>query len=281
MARPSLRPDEIESFRERLCDAAMQTFAEQGYDAVTLRALAEKLGCSHATPYRYFADKREIFAAVCALGFDRFADALERAARGVDDPEERLRALGRAYFRFATTRAARVPDHVRAARVRRRAAPRSYKVKEIRSWQAILQAVELAVQAGVLAGDPDTRRAPDVGRATRAGVAPPGGQARRSAKSAKSLLEPLLDTAVRRHAGRPEPPRKGESDERSRRDLAAITRTCKGAFAPYLHEDETTPLEVSGRDPARAPRHARTATARTRSSRRARAWRTTGSTATG
>ena len=91
MARPALRPDEIESFRARLCETAMQMFADDGYDAVTLRALAEKLGCSHALPYRYFADKKEIFAAVCALGFERFAAALERAAAGVDDPEERLR----------------------------------------------------------------------------------------------------------------------------------------------------------------------------------------------
>ena len=54
----------------------------------------------------------------------------------------------------------------------------------------------------------------------------------------------------------------------------------QGGFAPYLHEDETTPLEVVGRDPARARAARCTATARTRSSRRAAGWRTTGSTAT-
>jgi AcrR family transcriptional regulator len=136
VARPSLRPDEIESFRERLCDAAMETFAEQGYEAVTLRGLAEKLGCSHATPYRYFADKREIFAAVCALGFDRFADALERAARGVADPEERLRAIGRAYFKFAMSQphAYRIMFELREPV----GAPHPhYKIKELRSWQVL------------------------------------------------------------------------------------------------------------------------------------------------
>ena len=192
MARPSLRPDEIESFRERLCDAAMETFAEEGYEAVTLRGLAEKLGCSHATPYRYFADKQEIFAAVCALGFDRFADALERAARGIDDPEERLRALGRAYFRFATTQ----PHAYRIMFELRESAgvshPR-YKVKEIRSWQAILQAVELAIQADVLTGDPDV-----VAHQMWAGlhglVSLHLSGKLSLGKSAKSLLEPLMDT---------------------------------------------------------------------------------------
>ena len=153
MARPALRPDEIESFRARLCETAMQMFADDGYEAVTLRALAEKLGCSHALPYRYFANKQEIFAAVCALGFERFAEALERAAAGVDDPEQRLRVLARAYFRFAL----REPHAYRIMfelREPDRAANARYRVKEIRSWQVLLQAVELAVQAGVLAGDP-------------------------------------------------------------------------------------------------------------------------------
>jgi len=153
MARPALRPDEIESFRARLCETAMQMFADDGYEAVTLRALAEKLGCSHALPYRYFADKKEIFAAVCALGFERFAAALERAAAGVDDPEERLRVLARAYFRFAL----REPHAYRIMfelREPEREANAEYRVKEIRSWQVLLQAVELAVQAGVLAGEP-------------------------------------------------------------------------------------------------------------------------------
>jgi len=154
MARPALRPDEIESFRARLCETAMQMFADDGYEAVTLRALAEKLGCSHALPYRYFANKQEIFAAVCALGFERFAEALERAAAGVDDPEQRLRVLARAYFRFAL----REPHAYRIMfelREPDRAANARYRVKEIRSWQVLLQAVELAVQAGVLAGDPE------------------------------------------------------------------------------------------------------------------------------
>jgi len=194
VARPSLRPEEIESFRERLCDVAMQTFAEEGYEAVTLRGLAEKLGCSHATPYRYFADKREIFAAVCALGFDRFADALERAARGVSDPEERVRAIGRAYFKFAMSEphAYRIMFELREPV----GAPNPrYKVKEIRSWQAILQAVELAVQAGALAGDPDL-----VAHQMWAGlhglVSLHLAGKLELGKSARSLFEPLLDTMI-------------------------------------------------------------------------------------
>jgi AcrR family transcriptional regulator len=194
MARPALRPDEIESFRARLCEVAMQTFADEGYQAVTLRALAEKLGCSHALPYRYFADKQEIFAAVCALGFDRFADALERAAKGVADPERRLRVLGEAYFRFAL----REPHAYRIMfelREPEREAKPQYRVKEIRSWQVLLHAVELAVQAGVLAGEPELiahqlwaglHGLVSLHLAGKLGLG----------RSAREVLEPLLDTLL-------------------------------------------------------------------------------------
>jgi len=194
MARPALRPDEILSFKARLCETAMQMFADEGYEAVTLRALAEKLGCSHALPYRYFADKREIFAAVCGLGFERFADALEDAARGVDDPEERLRVLARAYFRFALREphAYRIMFELRESYD---AVPAEYRVKEIRSWQALLQAVELAVQADVLSGDPLTlahqfwaglHGLVSLHLANKLGLG----------RDAADLLEPLMDTLL-------------------------------------------------------------------------------------
>ena len=62
--------------------------------------------------------------------------------------------LGRAYFEFAL----REPHAYRIMFELREPASADfpqYKVKEIRSWQALLQAVELAVQANVLAGEPD------------------------------------------------------------------------------------------------------------------------------
>ena len=44
-----------------------------------MRQLAAELGVSPMTPYRYFEDKDDILAAVRANGFNRFAEALERA----------------------------------------------------------------------------------------------------------------------------------------------------------------------------------------------------------
>ena len=80
MPRAALTEGEIESFRERICQAAARLFAENGYEAVTLRAIAAELGCSPMTPYRYFANKEEIFRAVRLAGFEDFGRRIHEAA---------------------------------------------------------------------------------------------------------------------------------------------------------------------------------------------------------
>jgi AcrR family transcriptional regulator len=97
-----LTPDDVEQFRQRLCDAAEHLFAQHGIDAVTLRQIATALGVSTMTPYRYFKDKDAILAAVRARAFDRHAEALENArAAPAPDPAARSNAIGAAYVRFA------------------------------------------------------------------------------------------------------------------------------------------------------------------------------------
>jgi AcrR family transcriptional regulator len=92
---------DVADFRERLCEAAERLFAEQGPEAVTMRQLAAELGVSPMTPYRYFRDKDDILAAVRTNGFNRFAEALERARGNAGDSRLRGAAVGAAYVDFA------------------------------------------------------------------------------------------------------------------------------------------------------------------------------------
>jgi AcrR family transcriptional regulator len=96
-----LSDTDVADFRERLCEAAERLFAERGPDAVTMRQLASELGVSPMTPYRYFEDKNDILAAVRANGFNRFADALERARNSAVGASARGSAVGEAYVDFA------------------------------------------------------------------------------------------------------------------------------------------------------------------------------------
>jgi len=92
---------DIAEFREVLCRAATERFARYGYDGVTMRQIAEDLGCSPKTPYRYFRNKDEIVAMVRAAAFRRFADGLDAAGAGVSVPAERARKVGKAYLDMA------------------------------------------------------------------------------------------------------------------------------------------------------------------------------------
>jgi AcrR family transcriptional regulator len=96
-----LTEQDIADFRAELCKVATERFARFGYEGVTMRQLAEALGCSPKTPYRYFKDKADILATVRAQAFGRFADALEKAASAAPDAGSRGRAIGEAYLNFA------------------------------------------------------------------------------------------------------------------------------------------------------------------------------------
>lgn len=96
-----LSESDVADFRERLCEVAERLFAEKGPDAVTMRQLAAELGVSPMTPYRYFADKEDILAAVRTNGFNRFAEALEKAYATAGSVRARGAAVGEAYVKFA------------------------------------------------------------------------------------------------------------------------------------------------------------------------------------
>lgn len=91
----------VGEFRERLIDAAERLFAAHGLEAVTMRQLAAELGVSPMTPYRYFADKGAILAAVRARAFRRHAEALEAARAGKARDVDGTSTISRAYVRFA------------------------------------------------------------------------------------------------------------------------------------------------------------------------------------
>jgi AcrR family transcriptional regulator len=92
---------EVQDFRRRLLAVAERAFADQGVEGVSVRQLAQQLGCSAMTPYRYFRDKNEILAAVTAAALDRCSGALEAAFAAPGNAWERSAAVRQAYLRFA------------------------------------------------------------------------------------------------------------------------------------------------------------------------------------
>ena len=101
------RQRERTEIREKILDAALEFFANQGAEGVTMRALADAIEYSPPVLYAHFRDKDAIIQELCfrqirELGkvFVTFADL---------DPLERLRRVGYSYVDFAIEH----PSHFR------------------------------------------------------------------------------------------------------------------------------------------------------------------------
>src|SRR5918998_3534570 len=94
------REQEKENLSRAILDAAASLFLEQGYEGLSMRQIAERIGYSATTIYRYYEDKDDLLFAIVREGFLRFGKQLAKAAASSDDPRARLAALGNAYIEF-------------------------------------------------------------------------------------------------------------------------------------------------------------------------------------
>jgi AcrR family transcriptional regulator len=83
-----------------LVDVAVDLIAERGVRDFSLAEASRRLGVTVAAPYRHFADREELLAAVAVRAIGTLAGTLAAAAPGAE-PGARLAALAAAYVRFA------------------------------------------------------------------------------------------------------------------------------------------------------------------------------------
>jgi AcrR family transcriptional regulator len=88
--------------RERqLLELAEALFAERGYAGASMDELARRAGVTKPVVYELFGSKDGLFAACVDRSIERLAADIATAVRAQDDPEQRLRAGGLAFIRFA------------------------------------------------------------------------------------------------------------------------------------------------------------------------------------
>jgi AcrR family transcriptional regulator len=96
-----------ESTRARLVATATELFAERGYEATSVEQVLARAGVSKGSLYHHFASKDALFEAVLDAVEAGVAQKTMRAARGIDDPVEALRAACRAWLRLARDKTVR------------------------------------------------------------------------------------------------------------------------------------------------------------------------------
>jgi AcrR family transcriptional regulator len=99
--RSRARKGEGELLRDEILDATEELLEEVGAkEAVTMRAVAERVGVSVPSIYLHFADKDVLFYECCRRNLVELATRLEDAASGSGTVVERMRRCGEAYLRF-------------------------------------------------------------------------------------------------------------------------------------------------------------------------------------
>lgn len=91
----------VSDTREKLVTVATQLLDEGGREAVTLREVGHRAGVSHNAPYKHFADKEALLAAVAARELDRQSAAMSATVAERLPPEEAVRAAMRGYVAWA------------------------------------------------------------------------------------------------------------------------------------------------------------------------------------
>lgn len=87
------RSRDVDAHRQRLSAATWAVLAEQGLTGLTVRAVAERAGCTTGLVMHTFADKAALLRHARSLLHQRTAERAERAEVGTGDPYDRLRAV--------------------------------------------------------------------------------------------------------------------------------------------------------------------------------------------
>jgi AcrR family transcriptional regulator len=151
------REREKQHLRETILKAAEELFLEVGYEAFSLRKVAERIGYSATTIYLYFQDKDDLLFALACEGLEQFGSDLEAAEASSDDPRRQIEAIGRAYIAFGL----RHPAHYRLMFMQRgdfliKPLPGSDRLT-VEAFGTIGRSVQRAMDQGLIPpGDPAT-----------------------------------------------------------------------------------------------------------------------------
>lgn len=100
MAISDRKRREKEDLKKRILEAAKYLFTEKGFEATSMRNIAEQVEFSPTTLYLYYKDKNDIVFALHQEGFKLLAEQFKDVMT-VSNPYDRMKAMARIYVNFA------------------------------------------------------------------------------------------------------------------------------------------------------------------------------------
>ena len=100
MPKMPMTREEIDNTRARILDTALDIIIMEGFNNLSVRKIASRLGVTATTIYNYYTNKNEINLMIRIRGFEKLYGLLIKHADPFHDIESKIKALVRAYIEF-------------------------------------------------------------------------------------------------------------------------------------------------------------------------------------
>jgi AcrR family transcriptional regulator len=103
MPKAPMTKEKIEDTRERILDTALDIIIKDGFNNLSIRKIASRLGVTATTIYNYYTNKDELNLMIRIRGFEKLHDLLIERSAPFNDIEGQLKAMIRGYVEFGLT----------------------------------------------------------------------------------------------------------------------------------------------------------------------------------
>jgi len=98
--RPQRTEKQIQQMREKISASALRLFQDEGYEAISMRRVAQEAGLTPMTLYKYFDSKIDILRSLWSEIFSVLFDELDQIATKEPDPRARINAMALRYVTY-------------------------------------------------------------------------------------------------------------------------------------------------------------------------------------
>ncbi|MFI6579883.1 TetR/AcrR family transcriptional regulator [Embleya sp. NPDC050493] len=150
-SRTRARPGDGALLRDEILRAATALLEEAGDEsALTLRAVAARVGVTTPSVYLHFASKQDLVEAVCLAVWEDLGRRMREVGAGVEDPYQSMRRRGAAFVRFGLEH----PVQYRLLMMRPKSDAQTGRTAADACLAYVGEAIQPCLDAGVLVGDP-------------------------------------------------------------------------------------------------------------------------------
>ncbi|MDO9263358.1 MAG: TetR/AcrR family transcriptional regulator [Desulfosalsimonadaceae bacterium] len=100
MPKPTRSAVEVESIKKKILDTALAMMCDDGFDVLSMRKLALRLGMTAANIYNYYKNKDELYLVIQTNGFQMLCDRFQEIAASPLPDADKPGAMMRAYVDF-------------------------------------------------------------------------------------------------------------------------------------------------------------------------------------